>query len=194
MRYADGMKIYTKTGDAGETGLYGVERVSKADPRVEAYGTVDELNAAIGVARAHASDVKVDQTLGDLQNALFDVGADLATPLAAKTRAKIVPIDEEDVAHVEAEIDRYAEELGPLDTFVLPGGSPCAAALHVARAVSRRAERMVIVLERDHEINSHVRVYLNRLSDLLFTLTRIVNMRAGVSEHAWQVRVRKQEG
>jgi cob(I)alamin adenosyltransferase len=188
------MKIYTKTGDAGETGLYGGTRVSKADPRVEAYGTVDELNAALGLARAYSNDVEVDRTLEELQNALFEVGADLATPLDAKNRGKIVAIDEEDVTHLETDIDRYAGELGPLETFVLPGGNPCAAALHVARAVARRAERRVIFLEQDQDVNPQIRIYLNRVSDLLFTLTRIVNMRAGVSERAWQVRIRKRDG
>lgn len=188
------MKIYTKTGDAGETGLYGGTRVSKTDPRVEAYGTVDELNALLGLARAHLNDVQVDRTLQELQNALFEVGADLATPLAAKTRGKIVAIDEADVAQLETEIDRYSEELAPLETFVLPGGNASAAALHVARSVGRRAERRVIAVEQREEINPHVRVYLNRLSDLLFVLARIVNMRAGVSESAWRVRVRTRDG
>lgn len=187
------MKIYTKTGDAGETGLYGGTRVSKTDPRVEAYGTVDELNALLGLARAQLNDVQVDRTLEELQNALFEVGADLATPLEAKTRAKIVPIDAEDVSHLEAAIDRYSDELGPLETFVLPGGNPAASTLHVARSVGRRAERRVISAEESEDINPQVRVYLNRLSDLLFVLTRIVNMRAGVSENAWQVRVRKRD-
>lgn len=194
VRYADGMKIYTKTGDAGETGLYGGTRVRKTDPRVEAYGTVDELNAAVGMARAHANDVQVDRTLAELQNALFEVGADLATPVDAKARGRLEPIDAADVAWVEERIDAYDDELGPLETFILPTGNACAAALHIARAVCRRAERRVIGLERHHEVNPQVRVYLNRVSDLLFVLARIVNMRAGVSENPWRKRSRGDEG
>lgn len=186
------MKIYTKTGDAGETGLYGGTRVSKTDARVEAYGTVDELNALLGLARAHASDVQVDRTLEDVQNALFDVGADLATPVDAKARGKITPVDADDVAWLEDQIDRYDADLGQLEAFILPGGNPTGATLHTARAVARRAERRVVALEDRHELNEHVRVYLNRLSDLLFVLARIVNMRAGVSESAWRVRDRGQ--
>jgi cob(I)alamin adenosyltransferase len=184
------MKIYTKTGDAGETGLYGGARVSKTDARVEAYGTVDELNALLGLARAHANDVQVDRTLEDVQNALFDVGADLATPLDAKARKRITAVDADDVAWLEGQIDGYEEELAPLKAFILPGGNPTGAALHAARAVARRAERRVVALEAEHEVNEHARIYLNRLSDLLFVLARIVNMRAGVSESAWRVRDR----
>jgi cob(I)alamin adenosyltransferase len=186
------MKIYTKTGDAGETGLYGGTRVSKADTRVEAYGTVDELNALLGLARAHVNDVQVDRTLKDVQNALFDVGADLATPADAKARGRITPVDADDVAWLERHIDEYDSELADLEAFILPGGNPTGAALHAARAVARRAERRVIALEGGHEVNPNVRIYLNRLSDLLFVLARIVNMRAGVSETAWRVRDRGQ--
>ena len=187
------MKIYTRTGDAGETGLYGGERVPKHDPRVEAYGTVDEANALLGLARAHGNDTQVRKTLEELQNALFDVGADLATPHGAKQRARIVPIDERDVASLETWIDEYEELLEPLDSFILPGGNATAAALHAARAVVRRAERRVVAIGADHEVNPQVQVYLNRVSDLLFVLARIVNMRAGVSEGAWKARVRTRD-
>lgn len=188
------MKIYTKTGDAGETGLFGGNRVSKTDPRVEAYGTVDELNASLGLARAFAHDLQVTRTLADLQNALFEVGADLATPHGAKARSRVDPIDAEDVAGVEASIDAYQQELAALESFILPAGNPCAAAIHVARSVCRRAERRVVGLAADHEVNPKVQVYLNRVSDLLFVLARIVNMRAGVSEDPWRKRDREGEG
>ena len=185
------MKIYTKTGDEGTTALYGGERVFKDALRVSAYGSIDEANASIGLARAHLDQLPVDKHLMQIQNALFDVGADLATRSDSKYRSNITPIDEADVKHLENLIDDYDKDLQPLSNFILPGGHPAAATLHVARTVTRRAERDVIALAGQEEINAHVAVYLNRLSDLLFTLARVVNMNAGVSEVNWHVKGRE---
>jgi cob(I)alamin adenosyltransferase len=185
------MKIYTKTGDKGTTGLYGAERVGKDSLRVTAYGTVDEANASLGLARSLSEDAELDETLAGLQNALFDLGADLATPLDSGYRQKIAPMDEADVARLEALIDRYTEGLEPLKAFILPAGLPAAAALQMARAVTRRAEREVIRLSREEEVNPQAQIYLNRLSDLLFTLARAVNAKEGGTEVKWHVKGRK---
>jgi len=173
-------KIYTKSGDDGSTGLGTGDRVSKASPRVAAYGEVDELNAAIGVAITHASDAPggIAITLEAIQHDLFDVGADLCVPTPEDeekgARLRITPAH---TARLEEEIDRINERLAPLTSFVLPGGSPLAAALHLARTVARRAERAVIVLgETEGErINAEPLRYLNRLSDLLFVMARAAN-------------------
>lgn len=185
------MKIYTKTGDKGSTALYGGERVAKDALRVNAYGSVDEINATLGLARAHLQNDELNATLEQLQNALFDVGADLATPSDSKYRKNIVPIDEADIKHLETLIDYYDEGLQPLTNFVLPGGSPSSAALHMARTVTRRAEREVVTLEGQEDVNAQVKVYLNRLSDLLFTLARFATMKEGVSEVSWHVKGRE---
>ena len=186
-----GMKLYTKTGDGGTTGLYGADRVSKANIRVEAYGTVDELNSAIGLARAHGPSAAMDADLEYLQNALFDVGADLATRSSTPYEKKITRMDEQDTAFIEAMIDRYQEAAPPFTGFVHPGGTPAAASLHVARTVARRAEREVIRLLHEEDANTHVQVYLNRLSDLLFVMARAANQAAGIEEHAWLVKGRR---
>jgi len=194
------MKLYTRTGDAGETGLYGADRVSKAHPRVDAYGTVDELNSQIGFVRSllHSPGVGQDGSLADvdadlaaLQNALFDLGADLATRHGGPYEKNISRIDADDVAHVEGLIDRYQATVPPLRQFIHPGGTPAAAALHIARAVARRAERDVVRLATDETVNEYARVYLNRLSDLLFVMARAVNARHGVAEESWHVKGRK---
>ncbi len=189
-RYRAGMKIYTKTGDGGTTGLYGGERVPKDHPRVAAYGAVDEVNALLGVARAHLGGGRIESDVHELQNALFAVGADLATPADAPQRAKIDPIGPQDVARLEARIDAWSGELEPLTSFVLPGGAPASAALHVARAAARRAERAVVALARSETVGDSVPVWLNRLSDLLFVLARAANVDAGVSEERWRVEAR----
>lgn len=181
------MKLYTKTGDKGTTALYGGERVAKDDPRVRAYGAVDEANAAIGVARSLIDERELVADLAEIQNALFDLGADLATPLESRYRANLVPLDEVDVTVLERLIDRYDAELQPLRNFILPGGHPASAALQLARTVARRAEREVVALARETSINDQVTIFLNRLSDLLFVLARTVNMHHGVSETRWQV-------
>jgi cob(I)alamin adenosyltransferase len=181
------MKIYTKTGDTGQTGLFGGGRVSKDDPRVEAYGDVDELNAQLGVARAVEAMPRVDEVLVPIQRDLFSIGALLATPDLEKMHDHLAKaqIDEMRIHGLEQEIDACDRELEPLRAFIVPGGSPKAAALHVARTVCRRAERRVIHLQRSVEIPSIVVVYLNRLSDLLFTLARVANARGGAGEVTW---------
>ena len=180
------MKIYTRTGDEGETGLFGGGRVSKTHPRVEAYGDVDELNSAIGLARALEPMPRVDEILVPLQRDLFSLGALLATPDRDKMKKQLekARIDDGRITELERAIDDGDCELEPLKSFILPGGTPKAAALHVARTVCRRAERRVIALT-DEEIPPIVVVYLNRLSDLLFTLARVANRRAGAGEVTW---------
>jgi cob(I)alamin adenosyltransferase len=183
------MKIYTKTGDTGDTGLFGGGRVPKSHPRVEAYGDVDELNATIGVARATGSppDPQIDALLVRVQQDLFAIGALLATPDRERMRIHLdkAKIDHERVAELERAIDAADTELEPLRAFILPGGSPTAAALHVARTVCRRAERRIVDIADEMEIPPLVIVYLNRLSDLLFTLARLANKRASAPETAW---------
>jgi cob(I)alamin adenosyltransferase len=184
------MKIYTRTGDRGDTGLYGGERVAKNDQRVQAYGTIDEANSAIGLARSLLREPDIDEALAEVQNALFDVGADLATPAGARQREQLTLISAEDVGWLEQVIDHFWQELEPLSSFILPGGDAAAAALHLARSVVRRGEREVTALAEEVEIGADLRSYLNRLSDLLFTLARVANMRAGVSEGRLRVRGR----
>lgn len=185
------MKIYTRTGDEGTTALYGGDRVPKHDLRVRAYGSVDELNAQLGMARAFLDDPALDRELHRIQNTLFDVGADLATPADAAPRASITPIDGDDVGTLEGAIDRHEADLEPLRNFILPGGHQASACLQVARAVARRAEREVVALAERTEVNPQVTIWLNRLSDLLFVLSRTVNARHGVSEARWHVRDRR---
>ena len=180
------MKIYTRTGDAGQTGLFGGGRVSKTHPRVEAYGDVDELNAALGLARSIEMMPRVDEILVTLQRDLFAIGALLATPDHDKMKRQLekASIDERRIRELEQAIDDGDAELEPLRSFIVPGGTPKAAALHVARTVCRRAERRVVALDQD-ELPAIVVVYLNRLSDLLFTLARVANRRAGAGEVTW---------
>ncbi len=180
------MKIYTRTGDSGDTGLFGGGRVPKTHPRVEAYGDVDELNASLGLARAIEVMPRVDEVLVPLQRDLFAIGALLATPDLEKMKRQLekASIDERRISELERAIDEGDQELEPLKSFIVPGGTPKAAALHVARTVCRRAERRVIALD-DQEIPPIVIVYLNRLSDLLFTLARVANRRAGTGEVTW---------
>ena len=181
------MKIYTKTGDTGDTGLFGGGRVGKDDARVEAYGEIDELNAALGLVRAIEMMPRIDEVLVPVQRDLFGLGALLATPDRDKMREHLekARIDEERVAQLERAIDACERELEPLKAFILPGGTPKAAALHVARTVCRRAERRVVSLRRTVEVPQLVVVYLNRLSDLLFMLGRVANRRAGTGEVTW---------
>ncbi len=181
------MKIYTKTGDAGDTGLFGGGRVPKSHPRVEAYGDVDELNATIGVARAAGADAQIDALLLRVQQDLFAIGALLATPDRERMRMHLdkAKIDQERIAELERAIDAADTELDPLRAFILPGGSPKAAALHVARTVCRRAERRVVDIAEEMEIPTLVIVYLNRLSDVLFTLARLANKRTSTDETTW---------
>jgi cob(I)alamin adenosyltransferase len=178
------MKIYTRTGDGGETSLFGGERVKKTVARIRAYGTVDELNASLGVAIASAEPDELTVTLRQLQQELFMVGADLATPSGTKEN-RTVRVAEEHVLRLEKEIDRHDETLEPLKNFILPGGTERAALLHLARTICRRAERETIGLAEKEKINERVIVYLNRLSDLLFVLARIANARAGENDIPW---------
>jgi cob(I)alamin adenosyltransferase len=181
------MRIYTKTGDRGDTGLFGGGRVAKDHPRVDAYGDVDELNAAIGLARSIEPLQRVDEVLVPIQRDLFAIGALLATPDLDKMRQHLekARIDEERIVQLENAIDDGERELEPLRSFILPGGSPKAAALHVARTVCRRAERRVVHLGHETELPEIAVVYLNRLSDLLFTLARVANRRSGGGEVTW---------
>jgi cob(I)alamin adenosyltransferase len=181
------MKIYTKTGDSGSTGLFGGGRVPKDDVRVEAYGDVDELNAVLGVARSVEAMPRVDEVLVPIQRDLFALGALLATPDRDKMAMHLqkARIDETRIGELERAIDDGESELEPLTAFIVPGGSPKAAALHVARTVCRRAERHVVRLQHEVELPAIVVIYLNRLSDLLFTLARVANRRAGAGEVTW---------
>jgi cob(I)alamin adenosyltransferase len=178
------MKIYTKTGDNGETGLWGGQRVAKDAARVQAYGTVDECNAAIGVARAAGMEQGLDAILAHIQDQMFVVGADLATPGEAPN---IPRIGGDEITFLEQSIDALEEQLPPLRQFILPGGTPAAAQLHLARTICRRAERWVVGLARqEHALSPEIGVYLNRLSDCLFVLARAANARAGVADVPWR--------
>ncbi len=181
------MKIYTRTGDDGTTALFSGGRVAKNHLRVEAYGTVDELNSHLGVARAFKPDEQADRWLEKIQSQLFHLGADLATPLDAKAEW-VVRMDAATIQWIEETIDRMTEELPELKNFILPGGTPAAAQLHVARTVCRRAERAAIELSQAEPVGEFVLPYLNRLSDWLFVLARWVNMQAGIPEEKWSVR------
>jgi cob(I)alamin adenosyltransferase len=178
------MKIYTRTGDAGMTGLYGGGRVAKNDARIAAYGSIDELNAQLGVCRVAAPPEEIDDLLGRVQHELFAVGAELASPSGAASGS--ILLADEDVAALERAIDRFESQLDPLKCFILPGGTPACAALHVARAVCRRAERDTITLTATAEVRSTILKYLNRASDLLFVLARYANHAAGVPDVPWQ--------
>jgi len=182
-------RIYTRTGDKGDTGLFGGGRVRKDNFRVAAYGTVDELNAVLGVARItfHSQDevpVEIDGFLARVQHQLFNLGAELATPQPTQHGTALV--SDEDVAWLERAIDGWESNLEPLTTFILPGGSPAAANLHWARTVSRRAERLVVTLAGGEPVRGEVLHYLNRLSDALFVAARAANQLAGVPDVAWK--------
>ena len=179
------MKIYTKTGDAGETSLFDNSRVSKADARVDAYGEVDELNACLGAARAAGVDPDIGAVLESIQRDLFAVGARLADPSSRIAgRVTKAAVSDAQVLQLEQTIDRLESELPPLRRFILPGGSAAGALLHLARTVCRRAERRVVSLGAD-EVEPILVVYLNRLSDLLFVMARAANHRAGMPETEW---------
>jgi cob(I)alamin adenosyltransferase len=181
------VKIYTRTGDKGETGLFGGGRVPKDHPRVAAYGDVDELNSAVGLARASAPAELFDPLLQGVQRDLFSIAAHLATPDPEKVAKALekAELSEARVAEFEQAMDAADQELPPLRAFVLPAGTPKAAALHLARTVCRRAERSVVQLARETEVPGLFVVYLNRLSDLLFTLARLTNQRGGRQDETW---------
>ncbi len=181
-------KIYTKTGDKGTTALATGDRVAKHDPRIEAYGTSDEANAILGLVRLHLADwPDLDALMGVIQNDLFDLGADLATPDSPDLGWTPLRITDAQVDRLEAEIDRMNGELAPLDSFVLPGGHPAAAYLHQGRTVVRRAERQATLLAEQvpDAINQAAIRYLNRLSDLLFVASRWVNLKSGAGDVKW---------
>ena len=182
------MKIYTKFGDSGETALYGGTRLGKDEPRIEAIGTVDELNAYIGYAQTLIDDTDLSERMGQIQNHLFDVGADLATP-ATHAKASEFRIPADFTTEMEAAIDTLSAELPPLTNFILPGGCTAGATLHIARVVCRRSERCVVRLAREEEVNPEIIRSLNRLSDLLFVLARTVNCRAQTPEPIWKSQV-----
>ena len=182
------MKIYTRTGDNGTTGLFGGARVDKHHPRIEAYGTVDETNAYLGLVRTLMQDqpgaARLEPLLARLQEELFVLGADLATPHTSKA---VVPrIDMPHVTRLENAIDAFEADLPPLQHFILPGGTRAAGTLHVARTVCRRAERLTVSASEQETLSPHTTIYLNRLSDLLFVLARWVNHQAGIDEAEWK--------
>ncbi len=179
------MKIYTKTGDKGDTGLFGGARVSKASLRVEAYGEIDELNSVLGLARSEHEDAELDALFARMQSALFDLGAELATAPDSKAELGIPLVSDADVLMLENAIDKAEAELLPLKTFVLPGGTRAAACLHLGRTVCRRAERRLVSLSEVEPVRGECIRYLNRMSDTLFVLARLANHRAGVADVPW---------
>lgn len=181
------MKVYTRRGDGGQTDLFGGERVAKDALRVEAYGAVDELNAALGAAAAATAERDLRELLARVQSQLFALGGSLATPDAAhRAKIRMPELVQSDVDELERRIDGFDGELASLARFVLPGGTPAAAALHVARTVCRRAERRCVQLARDEAVDPIGIVFLNRLSDLLFVMARVANRRAGVADVEWE--------
>jgi cob(I)alamin adenosyltransferase len=181
-------KIYTRTGDRGETGLFGGRRVRKDDPRVEAYGTIDELNAALGVAAAALRQRKLVAAIHSIQNELFNIGAELASdhPVRrGKRQSAVFKLEMAKVAPLEALIDEYDAKVAPLTTFILPGGSTASSLLQLARTIGRRAERATVTLAAKEPVNPAVLAYLNRLCDLLFVLARYANKADGKRELLW---------
>lgn len=199
-RYHPGMRLYTRSGDDGTTGLFGGGRVSKDHPRVEAYGTVDELNAAIGLVAAEVLRLRcggsatatgggvpdlLAHIFADLQSRLFDIGADLATPEGSKQEAKVLRISDEQVAEVEKWIDEIDAGNAPMKSFVMPGGTELAARLHLARTICRRAERAMVRLRHTEPVSGGAIVYINRVSDMLFAMARRANKESAVPDVPW---------
>jgi cob(I)alamin adenosyltransferase len=182
------MKIYTKTGDAGVTSLYGGTKVDKDDLRVDVYGTIDELNATIGVARSFGMCDAVEELCESVQSALFVAGAELSCLPENRHKLKITTINSDDTRLLENAIDRFTEDLPALTQFILPGGTRGAAVLHQARTICRRAERQVVTLKKQSEVSQDLLVYLNRLSDALFVAARLENHRAKVADVPWNPR------
>jgi cob(I)alamin adenosyltransferase len=176
-------KIYTRSGDKGETSLIGGKRVLKSSLRVDAYGNIDELNSILGLCIASIDDYEVKEILKSIQNELFIVGADLAEP---ELSSNVPRVRHDMVKRLEEIIDRYEGEVGQINYFILPGGSREASLLHIARAVARRAERSIVALSEHEQINKDIIPYMNRLSSLLFVLARLVNKRLGTSDVAWK--------
>jgi cob(I)alamin adenosyltransferase len=184
------MKLYTRSGDDGTTGLFSGARVSKNHPRIEAYGTVDEFNACLGLCISACGSGKMEQVIRNImvqiQSRLFDIGADLATPEGAKNESKIVRIDETHVTEVERWIDEIDSKNTPLQTFVMPGGTDLASRLHLARTVCRRAERLMVGLANTEPVGEGMMRYMNRVSDLLFAMARLSNKESGVGDIPWK--------
>ncbi|MFA5512653.1 MAG: cob(I)yrinic acid a,c-diamide adenosyltransferase [Candidatus Kapaibacterium sp.] len=180
------MKIYTKTGDDGSTGLLNGMRVSKHDPRVESYGTIDELNSIIGLVRSVCENEEIEQELKKISNLLFNLGSDLAAPRNPAPKFEVIRLDESSIAYLEALIDKYTGKLPPLKNFILPGGTLAASFMHQARTVCRRAERLIVKLAEEEDIG-HVAVkFVNRLSDFLFTAARYENYLSGIPDNVWE--------
>ncbi len=181
------MKIYTKTGDKGETSLFGGKRVLKDDLRLNAYGTTDELNSILGLAVIEVKSDELKSIIKSIQNDLFTLGSDLATPLEKENKSFVIPrVDEKFSLRLESLIDKFDSQLPGLKNFILPGGSKGAGCLHLARTVCRRGEREVVSLSKVVDIGNHIVVYLNRLSDLLFVLARFENLSNGFEDTVWQ--------
>ena len=178
------MKIYTKTGDDGTTGLQGNSRLTKSHPRIMAYGTIDEANASLGIVLANKLDSDIIEILTHIQNDLFVVGADLSKPDLLQSENRITPLM---VTRIEKAIDNYESELPPLTNFILPGGDIAASQLHFTRTIVRRAETCLVLLKEQDEINENCIKYVNRLSDLLFVLGRVINKRKGKKDNLWKV-------
>lgn len=179
------MKLYTSTGDDGTTGLFGGDRVSKDDPRIDAYGAVDELNAALGLALVACEQPQLSEHLGPLQSRLFDLGADLATPIGSRHSDKVARMNAAQVKQLEDSIDAIDGLNDTIKSFVMPGGTELASRLHLARCICRRAERETVRLGHLEQITPEVVIFLNRLSDLLFAAARLANKSAGVPDVPW---------
>lgn len=177
------MKIYTKTGDDGTTGLQGGKRVSKSDLRIIAYGAIDEINSCLGIVLSHDLDDDIKSLLTRIQNELFVAGSDLSDSNLENKKNRVT---ESMIENLESSIDRFDKELKPLSNFILPGGHKTASYLHLARTVTRRAETQVIALANREKINPFCEIYLNRLSDLLFVLARTINKRSGTQDIVWK--------
>ncbi len=177
------MKIYTKTGDEGDTGLQGGKRISKSSERIRAYGNVDEVNSILGLVSSHKIDQDVDELLKKIQTELFVLGSDLSNP---DMDVKQNRISKNMIEELEKKIDEYEKELPPLSNFILPGGADSASLVHLARTVTRRAETNVVSLSKTEKINTECQVYLNRLSDLLFVIARVLNKRSKTPDIVWE--------
>lgn len=187
------MKIYTKTGDKGETGLYGGERVSKDHPRLEAYGSIDELNSFVGWLRSLVLDEDIESLLERIQNVLFDISSQLAIPNKSHIVGQASEKRESEVVFLENVIDAWEKELSPLKNFILPMGTEAAVRAHIVRTIARRVERKIINLRKQIEISDDIIRYLNRLSDCTFVMARVINRRAGVADVKWRGRVKSEE-
>ena len=177
------VKIYTKTGDDGSTGLIGGNRIRKSNPRIIAYGTVDELNSSLGIVLSLKLDTDIADLLTKIQNDLFVVGADLANPDLKNASNRVT---DDMVEFLESNIDKLEKELNPISYFILPGGDQIASQVHMARAISRRAETSIVYLAEIEEINKTCKIYINRLADLLFVIARIINKRKMIKDIAWK--------